>query len=636
MTMLDRMRRHRGWLKWSLALVVLAFIVFYIPDFLRQGKQAAANDVVARVGGQEITAAAFRRAYLSQLQAYQRAYGAGANEQLLRQMGIEQQILQQLIEERAAIAEAQRLGLTVSDAEVAQRIYTMPAFQQNGQFAGQQVYEQVLRMQRPPLTVEEFEENLRRALLVDKLRAAVTEWVAVSESQVDREYRQRNEKVKVELVVFTPDAALKDVTVTDAEVTAQFEQHKEQYRVPEKRKIRYFLLDVDAAKAKVVVPPGDIEQHYRQNLQQFSTPEQVRASHILLKTEGKDDAAVKARAETILKAAKSGADFAALAKEHSEDEGSAKNGGDLDYFSHGRMVKEFEDAAFSLAPGSISDLVKSQFGYHIIKVVDKKPATTRPLDEVRQQIGDQLAYERAQTQVNDLATRLAASIKRPADLESTAKAQGVQVQQSDFFAREEPVSGLGPVPEVATEAFLMKEGTIAGPMRVARGQVFFTLTGKQESRIPKPDEVKDRVRTDAAREKARAASRQRAESLAAQFKTDFAAAAKSAGLEVKTSELVARGAPLPEIGTNAALERAVFALQAGGVTSPVTTEGGTVIARVTERQEAKPEELATARDGLKSELLNEQRSRFFGAYMTKARERLKTTIDQETVRRVLG
>ena len=636
MTMLDRMRRHRGWLKWSLALVVLAFIVFYIPDFLRQGDQAAANDVVARVGGQEITAAAFRRAYLSQLQAYQRAYGGGANEQLLRQMGIEQQILQQLIEERAAIAEAQRLGLTVSNAEVAQRIYTMPAFQQNGQFAGQQVYEQVLRMQRPPLTVEEFEESLRRALLVEKLRAAVTEWVAVSESQVEREYRQRNEKVKVELVVFTPDAALKDVSVTDAEVTAQFEKHKEQYRVPEKRKIRYLLLDVDAAKAKMVVPPGDIEQHYRQNLQQFSTPEQVRASHILLKTEGKDEAAVKARAETILKEAKSGADFAALAKQDSEDEASAKNGGDLDYFSRGRMVKEFEDVAFSLAPGSISDLVKTQFGYHIIKVVDKKPATTRPLDEVRQQIGDQLAYERAQTQVNDLATRLAGGIKRPADLESTAKAQGIPVQESDFFAREEPVSGLGPVPEVATEAFLMKEGTIAGPMRVARGQVFFTLTGKQESRIPKLDEVKDRVRTDAAREKARAASRQRAQSLAAQFKTDFAAAARSAGLEIKTSELVARGAPLPEIGTNAALEHAVFAVPAGGVTPPVTTEGGTVIARVTERQDVKPEELATAREGLKSELLNEPRSRFFGAYMTKARERLKTTIDQETVRRVLG
>ena len=184
MTMLDRMRRHRGWLKWSLALVVLAVHRVLHPRLpARQNNAPSPNAVVARVGGQEITAAAFRRAYQSQLQAYQRAYGGSMNEQLLKQMGIDKQILQQLIDERAAIAEAERLGLTVSDAEVAQRISAIPAFQQNGQFAGQQVYEQVLRMQRPPLTTEEFEDNLRRALLVEKLRAAVTDWVAVSDAR---------------------------------------------------------------------------------------------------------------------------------------------------------------------------------------------------------------------------------------------------------------------------------------------------------------------------------------------------------------------------------------------------------------------------------------------------------------------
>jgi peptidyl-prolyl cis-trans isomerase D len=636
MTMLDRMRRHRAWLKWSLALVVLAFVVFYIPDFLRQSNQAAPNDVVARVGGQEITAGMFRRAYLSQLQAYRRAYGGSVNEQLLRQMGIEQQILQQLIDERAAIAEAQRLGLTVSDAEVAQRIYAIPAFQQNGQFAGQQVYEQVLRMQQPPLTIDEFEDNLRRALLVEKLRAAVTDWVAVSDAELEREYHRRNEKVKLQFVLFTPEKVQKDVSVADAEVNAHFEKHKDQYRIPEKRKIRYLLVDVDAAKSKVVVPPGDVERYYQQNTQQYSTPEQVRASHILFKTEGKDETAVKTEAEAVLKEAKSGADFAELAKKHSEDEASAKNGGDLDYFSRGRMVKEFEDVAFSLPPGQISDLVKTQFGFHIIKVVDKKAATTRPLEEVRQQIADQLAYERAQTQVNDVATQLAKEVKRPADLDTAAKSHGLTVVESGFVAREEPITGLGPAPEVASEAFVMKEGTVAGPTRVARGQILFTMTGKQDARIPKLEEVKDRVKMDAAREKARDVARQRAESMAAQFKSDFDAAAKSAGLEVKQTELIARGSPLPEIGTNAAVETAVFALPAGSVTPPIPTDAGTLVARVAERQDVKPQELAAARDGLKTELLNEQRTRFFGAYMAKARERLKTTVDQETVRRVVG
>jgi peptidyl-prolyl cis-trans isomerase D len=636
MTMLDRMRRHRGWLKWSLALVVLAFIVFYIPDFLRHDNAPAPNTVVARVGDQEITASAFRRAYLMQLQSYQRAYGGSINEQLLKQMGIDKQILQQLIDERAAIAEAQRLGLTVSDAEVAQRISVMPAFQQGGQFAGSQVYEQVLRMQRPPLTPAEFEENLRSAILAEKLRAAVTDWLAVSDADLEREYRQRNEKVKLEMVVFTPDAVQKDVTVTDAEVSAEFDRHKERYRVPEKRKIRYLLADADAVKAKIVIPPGDVERYYQQNLQQYSTPEQVRASHILLKTEGKDDAAVKAQAEAILKQVKAGADFAELAKKVSEDEASAKAGGDLDYFGRGRMVKEFEDVAFSLAPGSVSELVKTQFGYHIIKVVDKKPAATRSLEEVRQQIAEQLAYERAQTQVTQLADSLAGSIKRPADLDTVAKARGLTVQDSAFFAKEEPISGLGPAPDVASEAFLMKEGAVAGPVRVPRGQVFFAMTGKQDARIPKLDEVKDRVRADAAREKARAVSRQRAESLAAQFKADFQAAAKSAGLQVKTTELIPRGSPLPEVGTSAAVEAQAFTLPVGGVTAPIVTDAGTVVARVAERQDVKPEELRVARDGLRTELLAEQRTRFFGAYMAKARERLKTSINEETVRQVVG
>src|SRR4029450_6553036 len=160
---------------------------------------------------------------------------------------------------------------------------------------------------------------------------------------------------------------------------------------------------------------------YNANAEQYSSPEQVRASHILLKTEGKDDAAVKAKAEELLKQAKSGADFAELAKKNSEDEGSAKNGGDLDYFGKGKMVPEFDQVVFTMQPGQISDLVKTQFGYHIIKLVDKKPATTRTLAEVRQQLLDQLAYETARAQAADLAQKVASEVSKPADLDRAAK-----------------------------------------------------------------------------------------------------------------------------------------------------------------------------------------------------------------------
>ena len=217
------------------------------------------------------------------------------------------------------------------------------------------------------------------------------------------------------------------------------------------------------------MPPADVERAYNDNIEQYSTPEQVRASHILLKTEGKDDAAVKAKAEDVLKQAKAGADFAALAKKYSEDDASAKNGGDLDYFGRGRMVPEFDAAAFAMEPGQISDLVKTQFGYHIIKLTDKKPATTRTLADVRQQITDQLAYERAQAQAADLSTALEKQISKPADLDKVAKAQGLAVQESGFFARDEPILGLGPSPEAASRAFDMKIGEVSPAVRtVAR------------------------------------------------------------------------------------------------------------------------------------------------------------------------
>ncbi|MGH9176911.1 MAG: SurA N-terminal domain-containing protein, partial [Vicinamibacterales bacterium] len=200
MTMLDRMRRHKGWLKWSLALVVLTFVVFYIPDFLSTNTGAAPSEVLAEVDGEEITVREFQRRYSAQLQAYRNAYGAQMSEQLLRQLGIEQQILQQLVDEEAMVAEARRQGISVSDVEIRERILAIPSFQENGRFVGEARYRQMLQFNNPPMTTTEFEDNLRRALLVEKLRNAVTGWMSISDPEVANEYRRRNEKVKLDVV----------------------------------------------------------------------------------------------------------------------------------------------------------------------------------------------------------------------------------------------------------------------------------------------------------------------------------------------------------------------------------------------------------------------------------------------------
>ena len=636
MTMLDRMRRHRDWLKWSLGLVCVAFVLFYIPDFLRgNGADAASSDTIAKVEGREITSADFRRTYQAQLQAYRSAYGGNMSDQLLKQLGIEQQILQQMVDERAALAEAERLGIKVSDEEVRQRIFAMPAFQESGGFIGEARYQQLLRMQRPPMVASEFEDNVRRGLSVEKLRGSLTDWLSVNDADLEKEYRRRNDKVKLAVVSFTADSFRTQVTASDAEVAAYFEGHKTDFKIPEKRKIRYLLIDIDGLRAKTVVPAADIEREYNNNSEQYTTPEQVRASHILLKTEGKDDAAVKAKAEDVLKQARAGGDFAELAKKFSEDTDSAKNGGDLDYFGRGRMVPEFDQAVFAMQPGTISDLVKTQYGYHIIKLVDKKNATTRPLAEVRQQLTDQLAYQRAQAQAADLAQNLEKQITKAADLDKVGKAQGLTVQESGFFARDEPILGLGPSPEAANKAFDMKTGDVAGPLRASRGFVFQTLVSKQDPYVPKIDEVKDRVREEVVKQKARDLSKQKAAELAAKLKSapDFEKAAKAAGVEAKTTDLITQDSPIPDLGVAPAVEDAAFKLAVGAVSDPIGTDTGTAVIKVLEKKSVTPEEWTSSKERFRDELLTDRRNRFFSAYMVKAKQKMKIDVNREALQR---
>lgn len=637
MTMLDRMRRHKGWLKWSLALVVLTFVVFYIPDFLSGNTTAARGEVLADVQGEPITVGAFQRRYGAQLQAYRNAYGGQVSEQLLKQLGIQQQILTQLVDEQAMVAEAERQKIAVNDVEIRERILAIPAFRENGAFVGETRYRQILQFQNPPLTTTEFEANLRRAIAAEKLRWAVTGWMSATDTEVADEFRKRNEKVKLDIVPITADAFKSQVTVTDADVATYFEAHKETYRVGEKRKIKYALVDVDQVRNQTTVAAADVEALYRQNMAQYQTPEQMRASHILLKTEGKEEAAVRATAEQVLAKAKApGADFAALAKQYSEDEGSKVNGGDLDYFGRGRMVPEFEQAAFAMKPGDISDIVKSDFGFHIIKVMDKKDAATRAMDEVRPELEQQLKSERAQQNAEQQAKGLEAVMKTPADLDRVAAEQKLQVQETGLFQRDEPIDGLGPAPEVAAQAFQLADGVVSPALRVARGWVLLTVTGKAESYLPQLTEVQARVRQDAVTAQATELAKTRAAAIAADLKKapDFAAAVKRAGLELKVSDLVARGATLPDLGISAEVDKAAFTLPVGSVSDPITTPQATAIIRVVERQDVTDAQMAAGREQLREELVNQRRDRFFAAFMQKAKQGLKINIRQDTLARV--
>ena len=641
MTMLDRMRRHQNWLKWSLALVCLAFVIFYIPDFLRNPSTAGTTtpDVVASVDGHDIPAGDFLRAYQSQLNSYRAQYGSQMNERLLKQIGIDQQILQQLVDEESAVAEARRAGIRVTDAEVAQRIYTIPALMENGAFIGQARYQQLLASQRPPLTVTEFEESIRRSILVDKLRASVTDWMAVSDAELQTEYRRRNDKVTLSVVAFNADSYRPDITVSDADASAYFDAHKDAFKVGEKRKVKYVMVDVEALRAKVTVTPAELAKAYNEGMDQFSQPEQVRASHILLKTEGKDDAAVKAQAEDVLKQAKGGADFAALAAKYSQDDSNAKSGGDLDFFGRGRMVPEFDAAVFAIPTvGEIVGPVKTQFGYHIIKLTEKRAATVKPLEEVKQQLTEQVSTEKAQQQAGELAQKLQAAIKTPADLEKQAAANGLKVEETGFFLVNEPIVSVGASPEMSQRAFALKEGEVSGAVRTGRGVVFETVSGTQAPYIPKFDEVKDAVRDTVTRQRAVDVAKQKAADLVAKLRTgmEFDKAAKAVGLEAKSTEPLARDGAIPELGAAPAVMDRAFSLSEGSLSDVIATDNGAAVIKVLTKAQTSDADFASAKDAFRQEILNDRRGRFFAAYMGKAKQKMKITVNGDVIRRIVG
>ena len=631
MTMLDRMRQHKGWLKWSLFLVCLAFVFLYVPSFVQPAPQltGALTDVLARVGDREITVGEFRIAYLRQLQNFRTQSSGEITTEILQSMGIDRQILQQMIDEYAALQEAERLGVTINDAEVRERIVSFPVFQQDGQFIGEQAYVQMLRLQTPPLTPAQFEADIRQSLMQERLIAALTNWVTVPDTDLRREHIRRNEKVRVDTITFTADDFREGVEATDEDVVELFSQNSIAYTVPEKRRLRFVLIDVPALQESFIPSDADVLAYYENNLDRYTDALALRASHILLRTDGSDPAEVQTRAEAIVAEARDGADFAELARQYSEDEGTKEIGGDLGPVAPGQMVPEFEGAAFALEQGEISDPVQSVFGIHIIKATERTGGASQPLDAVRASIIDLLKQESATAQASALAQAMAAEITTAADLDTAARRRGLEPQESGFAAPGEPILGLGFSSAVSDQAFQLEQGQVAGPIQTPTGPAFVTVVAIQDPYVPPLDEVEARVRDDVIRRKAFVAAQERAAAVSAilQAAEDFTVTREVEGLEVNTGDFIARGEAVPGVGLNTAVEAAVFSLAAGETSTPVLTGNSAVIVHVLERQEATESDFEAVREMLRSEVTSQRQNQFFAAYMEQAKARITVDID---------
>ena len=612
------LRRHRRWFFVFLWVVILAFVILYIPNL--DPATRLADSTVATVGGRTIQASDFQKQYLRQRRQFLNL-NQGVDESMLERMGLREQVLSTMVREQLEGLEAKRLGFQVDDQAVIKAITEDPQLQTDGRFVGSATLTRLLQQQG--MTVADFESEVRRQLKTQRLREAVTDGVSVSDAEVSAEFRRRSELIHAEYVHIPLAQFEAGIQPTDEEIRARFDSNKDRYRQPERRVLSYLLVDPIELRAKVLPTGAEVESYYRANAAEFTTPPQVCGRHILLKVKpgataekGHEDLEARTLAEGALARLKKGEPFEKVAKETSEDS-SAKNGGSLGCFSKEQMAPEFSSAAFALQPGAMSDLVKSSFGYHIIKVDTTLPGSTQPLDQARKRIEAQLQDSKSRDLASQKAEAVAQALKANQTLEQVATAQGLAVKKSEPLQLGKG-SGVLTSPVLLSQAFELKaKETSKDGFPAGAGAAFIRLDEILPTKTPELSEVKDEVKKDLIRVMAREKARESAKALVADAeRTDLAKAAIKAKLtRVETKGLVGRGQAFTEIPQSSLLEDQVFDLGEKKLSSPLDTPSGVAIARVLEKKSSDETALVQQRDSIRESLVSAKKDRLFSSYL---------------------
>jgi len=604
-----------------IAFIALSMLLYLVP----QGTNTTegSTDVLAKVGDQTVTMGEVRQ----QLDEIRRRNPIPKPLEGL----YARNILNQLVFQKEIEFEAKKLGIAVSDQERADRIkqYVPTAF--NGDtFVGMDAYAREVQS-RFQLTVPVFEDLVKQGLVEEKFRKLITDGISASPTEIQQEFKSQNEKVKLDYVLIKPEDLESKINPSDSDIKAYYEQNKAKFQIPEKRVIRYALLDLTQLRQNTVVTDDELKAVYQQNIQQFQVPNRVHAEHILLMTVGgKTDAEVaeiKKKAEDILaQAKKKGANFEDLAKKYSEDPGSKAKGGDLGWVLQGQTVPEFEKAAFSLNKGEISDLIKTQYGFHIIKVLDKETAHTKTFDEVKDTLRPNYLLNKVDQEASKTADQISADIRQSnkATLDQLAQKYHLTIAETHPVGPGEPVLELGNGQEVKDEIFHLRQGDLSLPLRTDRGYVVLSLRQSLPAHQGTLDEVRDKVVAALKQQKSSELAQSKANELEKRLKAGekFAATAKAIGLDPKTSDLFARNGSIANLGSGKQLGPA-FSLKVGQVGPPLNLGSNWAVYQVVEHQNANPADFEKQKKEITDTLLKQKRELAFSAFQTSLNDRLK-------------
>jgi peptidyl-prolyl cis-trans isomerase D len=621
--MLKVMRDSFHHLKWVLGAVVAAFIFgfVFIDMGMRGGSFGGATDenYAARVNGETITLQEYQRSVNNLESMYKQMYQQQFTPEMAAAMGLPKQVLDGLIDQRLLTQEARRLNLTATQDEVRAKLLSIPTFTENGKFVGMELYNRYVTGPLGYSSAAAFEEDLAREITLRKMESALMNSLVVSTKAAEAEYRRTNENAKIRYVLL-PAIAQSGVTVSPAEVETYYKANNAKYTHGEQREIRYLIADFAKIRASLNPTEAELQQVYAANSSRYKQPGAAHVLHILVKVDpgapAAKDAEARAKAEGLVAQLRAGADFATLARANSEDPSSAANGGDMNWVDQGTTVEPFEKAIFSLPLNQVSDPIRStEFGYHIVKVLERREESVRPFSEVRSELISAATSEKARELATQEINRINAQIKanKPANVQAFSALASGHVTSNDggWIGRGDPIGGIGAHKPLNDWAFAAKPGEISGPLGTQPGVVIAYVAGTRPAGVTALVDIREKVEEDARMEKARAAAR-------AALAQQMAGAATIDQVSAKTSQpaqetTVDRSGRVQGFnGDTTALVEAAIGSNIGALQGPIVVNEGAVAFQVVEQKKVTPEELkqnrATMMDTLRGQQARNLRS----------------------------
>ncbi|MFC2163424.1 SurA N-terminal domain-containing protein [Acidobacteriota bacterium] len=618
--MLKTMRKNLKSLAPTLWFVIAAFIISIFAVWGGAGRLGEGRDTnsIATVGKEKISTELYIGNLRQRIEALQRQFKE-LDGQFIQQLNLPQQVLEQLIQQTLLLQTADEMGLRASNAEIREKIKSYPVFQKDGKFIGFEEYKKILEWNR--IAIPEFEENLKKDVLLEKVVQVLTSGVSITQTELWDNYKINNESSQLEYITLETQSMTLEEELSPDEIREFFEKNHEDYQIPERREADYIFFNSEEYKEDIELSDSEIEDYYADNTSQFIEPEKAKVSRIYLPYEDKERELIETEMKSIQDRIAGGEDFASLAKIYSKD-AKAAQGGDWGLYEWQSLAEQEKESISGLSQGQVSELITLEDGLALLKVTEKSQEIQKPLELVREQIITILKDQRAREVIEEKVARLEKNARKEKSLDIAAQKLGYKIKTTGLVSEGKTFAeDIDPSGTISTSLFQLEENGLSSPLYTYKGIGLAQLRRIESPRQANLDEAEEDVKENLTAEKKKELVLEKANTLRSELQAEsMDIVAERHELEVKTAEEHKRKQYLSVIGENAEVDKLAFSLPLNETSIPIEFTNGYALIRILDRKEVTKEDFQENLSSEKETQLETKKNKFFTSCMSKIRE----------------